>query len=87
MFLCKYDRSSPLHEANSELNEEDLVSILSQSIKIPAAKEPIITWLREQQLLSRELILKVDPLLQCPQEWPLGWKLSMRVAIDTLGAQ
>jgi hypothetical protein len=83
MFLFLYDRSSSLHEANREPNEEDLVSI-SKYIKIPAAEKPIITRLREQHLLSRELILKVNPLLQCPQEWPLGWKLFMMVAIDTL---
>ena len=66
------------------MSEADLEKKLSDAIQVTAAKQPIIDWLRNQDLLSTELLFDVDPLLQCPTDWSLGRKLSLKKAIEKL---
>ena len=69
----------PRSEAEIEIEQ-----IISAAISIASAKEPIIAWLREQCLLTENVLFKIVPLQQCPNDWPLGWKLSLETAIESL---
>ena len=64
--------------------EIEIELIISAAISIASAKEPIIAWLREQCLLTENVLFKIVPLQQCPNDWPLGWKLSLETAIESL---
>ena len=65
-------------------SEAKIKQIISAAISIASAKEPIFAWLREQCLLTETFLFKIVPLQQCPNDWPLGWKLTLETAIENL---
>ena len=65
-------------------SEEEIKNIIFAAIPIVSARDKIMAWLGQQCLLSEPFLYKVVPLQQCPNDWPLGWKLSLETAIDKL---
>eukprot|EP01036_Dinobryon_divergens_P029330 gene29330-38409_t len=72
---------------NKPQSEEEIEKSITEAIQLISAKGPIVAWLKEQCLLSKEFLLDIDPLNQCPKEWPLGWKLALKKAIEELKSQ
>ena len=57
---------------------------LAEGMKLPVEeKKAIVSWLREQYLLSEEFLPEVKPMEQCPADWPLGWKIALEKAITS----
>lgn len=89
--LLQFNYNLTLHGANKVLStilrsdtEIALENSISAAIPIASAKEPIVAWLREQCLLSESILYKIAPRAECPKDWPLGWKVSLETAIDSL---
>ena len=40
-------------------------------------KKVIFEWLRDQRLLSMEILHKLKPSTDCPSNWRFGWKLAL----------
>ena len=44
----------------------------------------IVEWLKEQCLVSKEILCHLDPLTNCPPGWTLGWKICLKNCIAEL---
>ena len=87
MYYFQYNFNLSVHDARKvpiPRSEAKIEQIISAAISIASAKEPIIALLREQCLLTETFLFKIVPLQQCPNDWPLGWKLSLETAIESL---
>ena len=44
----------------------------------------IIRWLRDEDILHENVLLKLNPRADCPADWPLGWKINLEIFINEL---
>mmetsp|Transcript_26544 Transcript_26544/g.36506 ORF Transcript_26544/g.36506 Transcript_26544/m.36506 type:complete len:783 (-) Transcript_26544:157-2505(-) len=79
ILVNKVNRSSTDEaEKVSKSTNVDEKIVTSFLLGIPSDKEKnIVDWLREQHILSMILLRNIEPLSQCPSDWPLGWKLAL----------
>jgi hypothetical protein len=44
----------------------------------PEDQDIIFEWLSNQSLLAMDILFKLQPLTDCPSNWPFGWKIALQ---------